>query len=273
MPLVYRARPLKRWRWIGLFCESLLICVGQAHVGPVRQSFWAVWDRERHRLRERTTVLRRGGVALTPGAARVSAAGIELQIALDEVGGIEAVCRSPRGPGYVWTRKQGDVAAAVTVRLGHEPARTVTGRAVIDDTAGYHDRHTEWWWTAGVGRSARGEAVAWSLVSGVNDPPAHSERTVWLQGIAHEVGPVRFAADLAAIEVAPAAAGDAPASADAASPAMLRFTAEAERRRRDELLLVSSDYRQPFGSFSGSLPGVGRLEQGLGVTEHHRARW
>ncbi len=65
---------------------------------------------------------------------------------------------------------------------------------------------------------------------------------MWVDGVPHEVGPVEFAADLGAIR-----AGDG---------SELRFTAEAERARRENLLLVSSDYRAPFGSFSGTLPGA-----------------
>ena len=54
---------------------------------------------------------------------------------------------------------------------------------------------------------------------------------------------------------------------------VLRFNAEAERARRENLLIVSSDYRAPFGTFSGALPGGIALAHGLGVVEHHRARW
>ena len=41
---------------------------------------------------------------------------------------------------------------------------------MIDDTAGHHARHTEWRWSAGVGEGPDGSALAWNLVSGVNDP-------------------------------------------------------------------------------------------------------
>ena len=53
----------------------------------------------------------------------------------------------------------------------------------------------------------------------------------------------------------------------------LLFTAEAQRERHDNLLLLSSDYQAPFGSFAGTLPGHVQLQRGLGVMEHHRARW
>ena len=42
---------------------------------------------------------------------------------------------------------------------------------------------------------------------------------------------------------------------------------------RDELLLARSDYVQPFGTFSGTLPGGAELARGYGVMEDHRARW
>jgi hypothetical protein len=130
---------------------------------------------------------------------------------------------------------------------------------VIDDTAGYHARITEWYWSAGVGQGLDGSPLAWNLLSGVNDPAAGSERAVWVAGQPAETAPVSFAPDLALIRCEDASE--------------LRFEAEAERSRRDNLLLLSSDYRAPFGTFSGSLPGGIELASGLGVVEHHRARW
>jgi hypothetical protein len=53
----------------------------------------------------------------------------------------------------------------------------------------------------------------------------------------------------------------------------LRFAAEATRVRRENLLVVRSDYEQPFGTFSGELPGAGPLRQGCGVMERHEVRW
>ena len=130
---------------------------------------------------------------------------------------------------------------------------------MIDDSAGYHARVTEWRWSAGVGSAADGTPLAWNLVSGINDPATGSERAVWVDGAPHEVGPVEFAADLSSIR--------------ASDGALLSFEAWAQRSRRDNLLILSSDYQAPFGSFSGALPGPIELAAGLGVMEHHRARW
>jgi hypothetical protein len=251
-------RPLKRWRYVGIFCEELMACAATVQVGPARQTFWAIISREDGRLRERThTLAGRGAVELAPGRLCVRDKGVALDFALAEDAGIEALC--PHGRAYVWTRKQAEIPARGTVALDGGPPREIEALAVVDDTAGYHARVTEWWWAAGVGVDPVGTPLAFNLVEGVNDPPAGSERAVWVAGQPHEVAAVHFAADLSQIE-----------SADGSR---LRFTAEAQRSRRENLLLVRSDYRAPFGTFAGTLPGGVELAHGMGVVEHHRARW
>jgi len=61
----------------------------------------------------------------------------------------------------------------------------VDARGLIDETAGYHARHTAWEWSAGAGIAEGGEAVVWNLVAGVHDAPRASERTVWVDGEPH----------------------------------------------------------------------------------------
>jgi Protein of unknown function (DUF2804) len=255
MPRWRARRPLKRWRYVGVYGPELSVCIGVVHVGPTRQAFWAVWDRARARLRERT-VLRRGGVELAPGRAVVRDRGVEIELALDEGDAVEVV--SPHARSYIWTRKQGGVHARGHVVLDGE-ARPVDARAVIDDSAGYHGRRTTWSWSAGVGETGDGREIAWNLVDGVHDSAVSSERTVWVDGIPHEVGPVRFADDLTEISFS--------------EGGVLRCQIESVRARRDNLLLVRSDYRQPFGSFSGVLPDGLQLASGHGVMEWHDARW
>jgi hypothetical protein len=252
------ARPLKRWRYVGVFCEQFMAAVASVQVGPARQYFWAVLWRADGRLRERTRMLRaRGSVELSPGRLLVRDAGIALALGLREERGVQALCR--HGRGEVWTRKQAGVPATGTLALDGGAAVPVQALAVIDDTAGYHARRTEWWWSAGVGSGPDGLALGWNLVRGVNDPPRGSERAVWVAGEPRETPPVLFAEDMSRI------------SCEDGSE--LRFRAEAERARSENLLLVRSDYRAPFGVFSGELPGRIGLVRGLGVVEHHSARW
>lgn len=256
MPPMRGGRPLKRWRYVGAFCEEAMVCAAIVRIGPARQVFWAVWDRDGRRLYERTRVVGRSGVRLAPRHLAIRDGDVRVELELEEDEGVETVC--PHGRGYVWTRKQGGIGATGTLALEGAPERELHARAVIDDTAGYHARTTEWWWAAGVGARVDGQPVAWNLVAGVNDPAQHSERTVWVAGRPAEVERVTFSPQLDTIESGRGA---------------LSFTAEAERRRRERLLLISSDYRQPFGTFTGVLPDGTALAHGLGVTEHHLARW
>jgi hypothetical protein len=279
MRLFRHGRPLKRWRYVGVFSEELMACAALVHVGPARQAFWALFPRAADDLRGRTRLLRgrravelipgrrardgslgpgRGGrVEPEPGRLRVNDTGVELELLLDEEAGIQALC--PHGRGEVWTRKQAGIRAHGTLALDGGPPTQVEALAVIDDTAGYHARQTEWWWSAGVGQSPDGVALAWNLVRGVNDPPSGSERAVWVAGEPRETPPVGFTTDLKRISCE--------------DGSQLRFHAEAERTRSENLLIVKSDYRAPFGAFSGTLPGAVPLAHGLGVVEHHRARW
>jgi hypothetical protein len=264
LPLLQDGRPLKRWRYVAVFCEELMACAARVRVGPASQSFWALLTRSDGRLRERTrTIVQRttGGpaVVLGPGRMSIRERDVRLELELDEgIGGIEARCAHPGG-GEVWTRKQAGIGARGTLTLAGARPLQVQALAVIDDTAGYHARRTEWWWSAGVGNGPNGERLAWNLVSGVNDPAHGSERAVWMEGVPNEPAPVSFAPDLSEIS--------------ASDRSRLHFTPEAQRKRKENLLLISSDYTAPFGHFQGTLPGGIELAHGLGVVEHHRARW
>ncbi len=258
MPLFRGCRPLKRWRYVGVFCEELMLCAARVQVGPARQSFWALFTRADGRLRERThALLGRGSVELETGRLRVNDGPVHIDLALEEDAGWEATC--PHGSEHVWTRKQAGIRAHGTFAFDAAPPRPIEALAVIDDTAGYHARVTEWRWAAGVGVDPAGRPLAFNVVQGVNDPPAGSERAVWVDGVPHETPPVSFSSDLTQVL--------------AEDGSTLRFVAEAQRARHENLLLVRSDYLAPFGTFSGTLPDGIELAHGLGVVEHHRARW
>jgi hypothetical protein len=123
----------------------------------------------------------------------------------------------------------------------------------VDESAGYHARHTSWRWSAGLGRTADGRSVAWNLVDGVHDGVA-SERTVWLDGAPTEVPVQEFAPDLSRV-------GE------------LEFREWSARESNRNLLVMRNRYRQPFGEFSGTLPGGLALAEGWGVMEEHDVLW
>lgn len=235
-----------------------MICAASVQVGPARQTFWAIHERATGVTTERTRMVpRRGALDLRAGHLQIHDDAVLLDLALEEHDGIEARCAN--GKAHVWTRKQAGTRAHGQLTLGARPPIEIEALAVIDDTAGYHARVTEWYWAAGVGSGPDGTPLAFNLVQGVNDPPSGSERAIWIAGVARETPPVSFSTDLRTIVW-----GDG---------SKLCFAAEAERSRRDNLLLIRSEYRAPFGTFKGTLPGGIPLIDALGVIEHHRAHW
>lgn len=255
MPLWRDGGLRKRWRYVGFYGEALMLCAARAEVGPLGQSFWMLWDRERGRELAHTA-LRPGSREVVIDGSRVMIDGpdVHADLRLGEAAPIESIC--PSGAGWGWTRKRAGVPVEGVVET---PGRrtVVEGLGVDDESAGYHARRTSWHWSAGVGTAVDGRAVAWNLVEGINDPPAGSERAVWVDGVPHEPAPVTFEG-LAAIRF------EAGASLD--------FAGGAERARDDNFLLVRSTYRHRFGTFTGTLDGI-ELARGRGVMESHTALW
>jgi hypothetical protein len=263
MSLTRGGRLRKRWRYLAVFDERVMLCAARAEVGPMRQSFWALWDREGQRRYAHTSFLRgAGAVAIEPGldsagpvSLRLRAGEVSADLRFAESEPIESLC--PSGGSYAWTRKRAGMAVTGMLSAGGRSWQLEGARGVDDLSAGYHQRHTDWMWSAGVGSATDGRALAWNLVSGINDPPSASERAIWVDGEPAEPAPVRF---------------EGTEAIEFAGGARIEFAAESERARDDNLLILRSRYRHLFGTFSGSLDGI-PLERGLGVMEEHSALW
>jgi len=255
MPLRRDGQLRKRWRYVGVFGEELMLCAARAQVGPLGQTFWVLWDRREGRRLAHTSLRPSSGeVRMDGGSIDVEARGLRASLQLGEGAPVESIC--PSGGGWGWTRKRAGVPVRGTVEADGRRWE-VEALAVDDESAGYHRRHTGWLWSAGVGNAADGRAVAWNLVEGINDPLRGSERAIWVEGEPYEPAPVSFRG-LEAIEF-----GDGE---------RLAFAEECERARNENFLLIRSRYRLRFGSFSGSLDGL-LLGDGLGVMEDHQAVW
>ncbi|WP_147264156.1 DUF2804 family protein [Desertihabitans brevis] len=257
-PMVRGLRLRKTWRYVGIWSPAVSVCAASVAVGPLRQEFWGVWHRAEGRMTEHTRLLA-GRVDVSPGRVRVrdAARRAELDLVLEEDPRTAVEVVTPVGRAWTWTRKQ-VVRGHGSIRLdGRRLA--VDGVALIDDNAGYHPRLTRWWWSGGTGRLTDGRLAAWSLIVGLNDTLPHIENTLWLDGVPQALGPVRFEPDLSAVHLA--------------EGGTLRFSAEAERASTTDLFVVRSAYRQPFGTYTGTLPGGLQLTGGVGVMEDHTALW
>jgi len=145
--------------------------------------------------------------------------------------------------GPAWTRK-----TPLRVR-GTVLGREIDLPGLLDESHGRHARRTSWLWSAGAGVTVDGVPVTWNLVEGMHP----GENTVWVDGTPHAVDPPPFDGI--------AGVGD------------LRFTALATRAKRENYVVIASDYEQPFGTFTGTLPTGVTLQAGHGVMERHEAKW
>jgi len=275
MPVRHSGTWRKRWRYVGAFGEQVMICAASVQVGPFGQTFWAILDRRSGELIEHTKQIlpaqrgevwteRAGGEAWRLGVSgerlrtRIDASEATAKLSFTDCGvWAESVCPNGSG-GYVWTRKRPS-AIELDLDLRERGRIRESLRGIEDESAGYHPRHTEWSWSAGVGTASDGRELAWNLVAGVNDPEAGSERAIWISGEdePREPGQVEF---------------DGLEGVRFADGARLGFEADAERSAEQRRLTLRYSYRQPFGRFSGSLDGI-ELAEGIGVMEHQDAVW
>jgi hypothetical protein len=243
MPPLHARRPLKRWRWLGVFHPDLMLCVGDARVAGIPQRWWAV------ALPDGTLAEGRRGARVDAGRAQVSGV-LDLELRLPD--GVEVL--SPHGRSYIWTRKHAPVHVRGHVSVAGRTFELDGEDGFLDESAGYHARHTAWRWSAGIGTAEDGRAVAWNLVDGVHDSDEASECTVWIRGEPREVPPQQFAADLSRV-------GE------------LDFREWSARESNVNLLVMRNRYRQPFGEFGGRLPDGTALTRGYGVMEEHDVHW
>ena len=246
----------KQWRYVGIWSPSVLICAAQVRVGPLAQEFWGVWERASGVLTEHSR-LWSGRVHVEGDQVRVADRGTTIEVRLEESAGSAFEVVTPIGRAWTWTRKAVARAYGTVTIGGREIA--VDGMAMIDDNDGYHPRLTHWWWSGGSGRLTDGRGALWSTIVGLNDTLPHIENTLWVEGLAQPTGLVTIARDLGSITFD--------------DGHQLRFAQESERATKIDFFILRSAYRQPFGTFSGTLPGGLELAEGYGVMEDHRALW
>ena len=139
-----------------------MLCAAAIEIGPARETFWALWDREERALREHTRhvvpVLAGPEVELRRGLGRASAPATSRSTSSSGAAAGDRVRRAPPGDGgYTWTRK-----LAGRRGRGRRPRRRLARRpcaaARVDDLLGRLPRRGEprGCWSAGVGEAADG---------------------------------------------------------------------------------------------------------------------
>ncbi len=111
MPLWRDGNLRKRWRYVGFYGETLMLCAASAEIGPAASSFWIVWDRDRGRQLAHS-VFRPGSreVVLDGGRLLIDAPDLHADLRLGDGEPIESIC--PGESGWGWTRKRAGIARA-----------------------------------------------------------------------------------------------------------------------------------------------------------------
>lgn len=151
---------LKRWRYVGVYTPELLLCVGKARIGPLPHQWWAVADPEGALYK--ASSIRRGGVTMDGPSERVAAPGTRIELTLEDSAGVETASLVGERGNYAWTSKRAGVWVRGSVAADGREHRIEGPHGFVDDSAGYHARHTEWRWSAGLGRTGDGRRVGWN---------------------------------------------------------------------------------------------------------------
>jgi hypothetical protein len=255
MPLFRSGQLRKSWHYVSFWSAGLSFCAARASVGPLRQEYWGIWDRETKHFRQGS---HRFGRRVKLDSSRVHVQDGDAEIDVEFEPCIEFEVYRPARKAYIWSHKDYCRQAKGTVRYDGR-TRPVTGVIFVDINAGYHERHTSWRWAAGAGMDQHNRLVAFNAITGLFDTAHQSERTIWINGEAEEVGPNSFADDLSTVSFA--------------EGGTLRFQPEALIETHENFLVVRSDYLHWFGTYSGTLPGGIELREAYGVRERHDALW
>jgi len=261
-PLFHKGLMRKRWRYVGFYGDEVMLCAGVARIGLFTQTFWSVWDRTaaggQGRVFEHTSLRPgRAEVVLDGPRVEIRAGKVNAALHLGEGEPMEAL--APSGRGWGWTRKRAGVPVTGRIEAAGR-AFEIDGFGVDDESAGYHARHVDWFWSAGIGVAVDGRSLGWNLVEGINDAPTGSERAIWVDGSPSEPAPVRFdGLDSVSFE-------------SGQGPGLLFEYEGAERQRHENFILIRSDYVHRFGTFTGWLDGI-ELSSAAGVMERHSVVW
>jgi Domain of unknown function (DUF2804), C-terminal len=255
MPFIRAGQLRKRWHYVSFWSRELSFCAARVSIGPLTQEYWGIWDREANQFREGSHRFTKR-VHLEANRIQVWDEDTEIAVSFPACTSFEVY--RPADQAYIWSHKDYCRNARGSVRYAGRKL-SVVGVLFVDINAGYHERHTKWRWAAGAGVDQQNRLVAFNAITGLFDTPSQSERTVWIEGDAQEVGPNTFADDLSSV------------SFDDGSS--LQFKPEALIEQHENLIVARSDYFHWFGTYTGTLPGGIELREAYGVREKHDAVW
>ncbi|HLX89478.1 MAG TPA: DUF2804 domain-containing protein [Acidimicrobiales bacterium] len=277
----------KRWHYVSVAGPEVVLAVAVVHVGWAGSAFAYLFDRTTRRLLADLEVVApqaRARVSPSPDAPASTtfrSRRLHVRLVATQRGRWRLEARSP-GLTIDATLDETDagptmcalapVAGGVADCTHKTPALRVEGvagamgavfdlsscHAALDHTDGLLARSTRWRWA-----SATDSRIALNFTE---DFTAPHENACWVDGRITALGPVRFEFDPARPESPWRIRSTSGDEVD------LEFLPEGRRERHTSLLVASSRYVQPIGTFQGSVAGA-EVRGLVGVTEDHAARW
>lgn len=291
VPRAPRRGRVRRWCYVAAGDGDTLVGAAVVHLGVAGVAFafarvggvQGTWDLTRPLARGvRVGEVPAGGAAVRAGEARLELhpdGRIDLDVPT-RTGRLRADVRSEgtitpavlstrtEAGGWNVTRKAAGMPVTGEVQLGAGPivGLAADAGAWSDWTAGRQDRRTTWRWAAGAGSTADGRRVGVNASTGMNRREA-GEDVVWWDGVPH-------ALELASL----AATGDVAVDPwQVSGPGTsLHLEPHGSRSADERLVVATSRYVMPFGTWTGSLtdPDGRAAEVRLaGVAEDHLAVW
>ncbi|MBI4510011.1 MAG: DUF2804 domain-containing protein [Deltaproteobacteria bacterium] len=192
------------------------------------------------------------------------AQGLHLNAWLDAASAPPTLCAVAPIPGGAanCTHKTVCLPATGEIRVSGITIDLAGHTAMLDHTRGLLARETSWKWA-----SLSAPGIGLNLVEGFNGPV---ENVVWIGGHLSPVGAATISHD-------PTRPGSPWLIRTDDGKVDLEFRPEGARRQDVNLVLASSRYVQPIGTFWGTIRGDGttsaKVDGLVGVTEDHRSRW
>ena len=159
------------------------------------------------------------------------------------------------------------------VMIGDEKIRLDPEKDIglMDVQKTFYPYHTFWKWATFGGYDARGRLIALNACQNfISDDEKYNENCTWVDGKITLLTAARFEFDEKALME--------PWSVETTDGGLeVTFRPAGERRGRTNLGVVMSDFHQPFGEFTGKMPGRGQeeivVDGAFGLCEHHLARF
>lgn len=275
----------KRWHYVALATGDIFCGIAIVDLGWTNTAFAYVFDRAQRKVIAAlsqdgmpgltATVADHAGqpscfrfagksIQITPdGHVRLQAKGFEIDAHYSATAPTLLAVGVPLGGSVHATQKTGAMALGGAVQVGARRIALDGGVASLDYSNGLLARDTDWRWA-----SAHSMALGFNLQAGYFGA---NENALWLDGELIALGAARFDYDRAD-PLAPWHVSTDDGLLD------LRFVPEGARREDKNLLIASSRYVQPIGTFSGTVRASGsaparRVDGLVGVTEDHASRW